>query len=72
MPERYLSPKTISKDYGIEINKIYYWIKTNRFDYFQDGRTILIPENSLLNYLQRNTHKMITDDMIDIPKRFET
>jgi len=68
MPNTYLSPKQIYKQYGIETNKIYWWVRERKITYSKIGKSVLIPQKEFEKFLDNNTLKPIDEDDYVIPE----
>jgi len=54
MAEKYLSPKKIEQDYGIDSKTVYWWIRNGDILYFKKDKKVLIPQSHFENFLENN------------------
>jgi len=63
--QRYLSPRQVYKEYGIETKKIYWWIRNNTISFVKTGKSVLIPEKELIKFLSNHTVEPVTEERIE-------
>lgn len=52
---KYLTVNKVSEKFDIGKALIYYWIRIGAIAYFKHQKRILIPENSLIEFLENHT-----------------
>lgn len=50
-----ISPKKAAEKYGLDRTMIYYWLRYKRVDFVKLEKTILIWEESLVQFLEAHT-----------------
>ena len=65
----YTTPSKILEKYGIEPSKIYWWIRTDKITYVKIGKSVLIPEQEFLKFLEENTRKPLSEENFFIPEK---
>ena len=49
-----LTPKRAEEVYGIEVGKIYNWIRHKKFSFFKPSKEILFWESDLMEFLEQH------------------
>jgi len=48
-----LTPKKVNELYGVDTQKIYYWIRNKRFNFIKPDKEILFWESDFLRFLDK-------------------
>jgi len=54
MAEKYLSPKKIEQDYGIDPKTVYWWVRNGDIIFFKKSKKILIPKSRFEKFLENH------------------